>query len=434
MFSRIFSNASSSAQPGTTRPGTIRVVVRAARARGGITPRLTVTGLVALAGLAWASPVRAQAALEFGPFRLVPSLQVREEYDDNVTLSPSNTASDYLTYIMPGLALKLRGATYGANLAYRAEILRYVNQTHLDTVRHSVQADGRVDVGTQLTLTMADELKRTDDFVGGPVPEQTQRVAHYENTLELGGEYRLADRYSIGLDYRFFLISYQEGGPTFTDLDRKDHTIALSLYYQLFPKTSVFVQYAYALVRYDKADASATRDSDAHEGFVGIRGDLTAKTSATVKVGGGIKDFADGSSSTDVLVEGDITYKYREPSAIRLFVARSNTESTFTQNNTIDKFYVATYGGVDVTHQLSPRFGIKLVGLVGTNDYPDVTTVGTKTAKRSDVVYTVGAAIHYDFQRWLAVELAYDRRVRDSNFSDFNYTDNRVRASLVLTF
>ena len=395
-----------------------------------------VLSLAVLGGLGAPSAARAQAALEYGPFRIVPYLSVSEEYDDNVTLAPSGfEESDFITYITPGLGLKLRGPTYGGNLTARVEFLRYAELTGLDTTRYYVTADGRTEVGSQLKLTMADEFAVTNEFVGGPVPTQTDLVQHLSNTFELGGEYRLTERYSVGLDYRFYWIDYLEGGSSFENLSYYDQTIALSLYYQLFPKTAVFAQYAYEWIRYPNGGVSGTRNSDSHQGYLGVRGDLTAKTSAQLKLGYGSQDYTGGFSVPGPLIEGAVIYKYREPSQIRFFITRTTAQSTSpTDNNTRNLYYWNTYGGIDITHQLNPRLAVKVLGLVGTNEYPDPMLQGTQIAKESDLIYLVGAAVHYDFRRWCAIELTFNRRSRDSNFSSLSYDDNRIRLSIILTY
>ena len=116
---------------------------------------------------------------------------------------PDQAESDFYTTLGLGLALKLRGTNYGGNLGGRVDILRYVENTDLDTERYTVFADGRWQLyGGRLALTLAEEFKRTDEFVGGPVPEFTELVEHYENNLEFDAEYRLAEAWSAEVGYR----------------------------------------------------------------------------------------------------------------------------------------------------------------------------------------------------------------------------------------
>jgi hypothetical protein len=389
-------------------------------------------GLLLLAGLGAASPARAQDPLEFGVFRLVPRLQVSGEYNDNVVLAPSDKADDFIWTIGVELGLKARTDIYGGNLSYRADILRYTELTQFDTTRHTAHLDLRAEPGDRLRLSLTEEFRRTDDFVGEPVPELTELSTRHENTLEADVEYRVAERWSAGLGYRFFLIDYLEDD--LSDLSYKDHTVHLTLFYLIVPRLDVLARYDYQITRYDEDEAARTRDSDSHFGWVGLRGELTDITTAQIRAGGSYKDFADGTSSTDLVVAADVVWKYREPSQLRLFVNRTVPESTFTTDNVTDKYYVATYGGVEVTHVFTPQIAVRATGLIGTNEYPDETTLDGQTDARFDWVYSLALALRYDFRRWLAFELGYTLRVRDSNFSDFDYTQNRVKLAVTATW
>ncbi|HEX2500900.1 MAG TPA: outer membrane beta-barrel protein, partial [Methylomirabilota bacterium] len=120
-----------------------------------------------------------QSALEWGPFRLIPTLGLTETFTDNVVLAPpGQEESDFITTIGLGLALKLRGTNYGGNLGGRVDILRYAENTDLDTTRYTAFADGRWELFGRLNLTLVEEFKRTDEFVG-TVPEFTELVDHY---------------------------------------------------------------------------------------------------------------------------------------------------------------------------------------------------------------------------------------------------------------
>jgi hypothetical protein len=395
-----------------------------------------VGGLLAASVLLAPGLASGQALLEYGPFRLVPTLSLTGEYTDNVVLGPpGQEESDFITTIGVGLAVKLRGANYGGNLGGRVDILRYADNDDLDTTRYTVFADGRWELFRRLNLTLTGQFKRTDEFVGGPVPEFTELVEHNEATLELDAEYRVAERWSVGAGYRFYLLDYIDS--TFDNLDYISHTMHVAVYYRIAPRTAVFGRYDYQLIRYDLASAEI-RDSDSHFGWVGLRGDLTAKTSAEVRFGAQYQDFADGTSETDWVAHANVVWKYREPSQVRVFVERSSNQSTFffptPGGPVLDNTYIATYGGVEVAHRWTPRLAVKLFGLVGTNEYPDEVTVGNKTAERLDWTYSAGVGARYDFRRWLAFELGYVFRSRDSNFSQFDYTENRVLASILLTY
>jgi hypothetical protein len=394
-----------------------------------------IAALGALVGawmlLAIPSLARAQGNIEFGPFRLLTQLDLSGEYNDNILLAPRDEKRDFIWTISPGVTIELPGRRLALRLGYRADVIRYTDHDTLDTVDHTVQASAAYTSPAGLKFSLTDEFKHRQGFAGFPVPELTTRVESNENTLRAEGEYQFADRWSAGAHYNWFLVDYTSG-PTFDELDRQDHTIGATLFYRVLPKTSVLGEYEYQIIRYDLARVADDRDSEAHFFKVGVRGDLTAKTSATIKVGYEIKDY-DNPARKDfdgLVVEGEIIWKYRDPSQLRLYGGRANIESTFEENN----FYVANYGGVELRHYLTSVLILTARGLVGTNDYPTVVTIGDETKKRSDTFYEFGLSLRYQIRRWLALEMAYQFLQRDSNFRDFDYTNNRVIGTVHLTY
>ena len=388
-----------------------------------------VCGLVLLALIGLAGPAGAQG-IQLGPFRLVPSLGLSLEYDDNILLTPEDEIDDFIWHITPGITIELPSRRYAIRLGYQADVLRYMDNTDLDTVHHLALADARVDFTFGLGLRLTDRFLITDDFAGFPVPELTERVDRYENTLDAGGEYTLRERFGFDANFRWFMVDYQDD-PEFDQFDRDDYTITGTVFYRVFPKTSVLGELDYVMVRYDIPAVALDRDSDAWRFKVGVKGDLTAKTTALIKVGWEWRDYDNpGREDWDGLIaEGNIVWKYREPSEVRLFGGRANVESLDEGEN----YYISNYAGIEVRHFLSERLLLRVRGLGGVNDYPADETAAN-LAERSDTFFEVGASLRYQMRRWLAFELGYDFLYRDSNFDINDYQANRVKASVLLSY
>jgi hypothetical protein len=105
-------------------------------------------------------------------------------------------------------------------------------------------------------------------------------------------------------------------------------------------------------------------------------------------------------------------------------------ESTFEGPN----YFISNYGGAEVRHFLSERLIWRVGALGGVNDYPEDVTVGARSAERSDTFFEIGTSLRYQIRRWLAVEVGYRFLVLDSNFDEFDYRDNRIKGSVLLTF
>jgi hypothetical protein len=389
--------------------------------------------LVLLGSVGWCRAASAQG-LELGPFRILPSLEFSVEYDDNILLTPDNEIDDFIFHIIPGVMLELPSRKYAVRLGYQADILRYFDNTDLDTVHHSFLADGRVNFPGGLGLRLTDRFLITDDFSGFPVPELTQRVERWENTLDAGADYTVRERYTFDVNYRWFMVDYRDD-PEFDQFDRDDHTIAGTFFYRVFPKTSVLGEVDYNIVRYDQPAVADDRDSDAWRFLVGAKGDITAKTSVLVKVGWEWRDYENpGRDDWDgFIAEGNIIWKYREPSEVRLFGGRANVESLEETRS----YYITNYAGIEVRHFLSERLILRVRGLGGVNDYPEEASVGATTtveAERSDTFFEAGGALRYQMRRWLAFELGYTFLYLDSNIDINDYRDNRVKASVIFSY
>ncbi len=186
------------------------------------------------------------------------------------------------------------------------------------------------------------------------------------------------------------------------------------------------------MVRYDDPAVARDRDSDAWRFWLGVKGDITAKTTVLIKMGWEWKDYENpGREDWDGLVaEANVIWKYREPSEVRVFGGRANVESTFEGTN----YYVTTYGGAEVRHFLSERLILRVRGLGGVNEYPEDVLLGAGSADRTDTFFEAGISLKYQMRRWLAFELGYNYLVNNSNFDEFDYTDNRVKASVLFSY
>jgi len=391
--------------------------------------RAAVLGVALLAMIGPAGPAAAQG-VQLGPFRLLPTLGVSLEYDDNILLTPDDELEDFIWHITPGITVELPSRRYAVRLGYQADVLRYMDNTDLDTVHHLALADARVDSAIGLGLRLTDRFLITDDFAGFPVPEVTERVERWENTLDAGGEYTLRERFAFDANFRWFMVDYRDD-PDFEQFDRDDYTVAGTVFYRVFPKTSVLGEVDYTMVRYDIPSVAADRDSDAWRFLVGVKGDLTAKTTALVKVGWEWRDYDNtGREDWDGLVaEGSIVWKYRDPSEIRLFGGRANVESLDEGEN----YYITNYAGIEIRHFIRERWVLRVRGLGGVNDYPANETADG-LPERSDTFFEVGASLRYQMRRWLAFELGYDFLYRDSDFDINDYQANRVKASVLFSY
>src|SRR5947208_1739955 len=80
------------------------------------------------------SPARGQGNIQLGPFRILTSVDLSGEYNDNILLAPRDEQSDFIWTVAPGISIELPGRRSAFRLGYRADVLRYVDHEDLDTV------------------------------------------------------------------------------------------------------------------------------------------------------------------------------------------------------------------------------------------------------------------------------------------------------------
>ncbi len=367
-------------------------------------------------------------ALDLGEWipglKLSPFLSERVEYQSNVFQTPSHSKDDVVFKTIPGFLADYTFGTHSLSAGYRAEILRYLDLTNQDTVHHFGVAQLRLDFPRTL-LNLRDDFARTSD---PPGTELTGRILSTTNVFKPEAEYRLTQRFALGLNYAWTDVRFDDRAIGAL-IDRDEHRVGASVFWKVVPKGDVFFNYTYGRVIFTTA---TDRNYTDHLIAVGLRGDITSKLSSTLRVGYEIRD-PDSSGQPSfggLFLGGDVTYRPTERTTITLATQRATQESTFGT----DAFYVTTNGTLSVTQQLLTKLSVTARLGGGVNDYSTKQTADGKTAFRHDPFLLAGVLADYDIQPWLRTGVEYTRTSRDSNFPSFRFVDERISGRVTLQF
>src|SRR5262249_55335111 len=166
---------------------------------------------------------------------------------------------------------------YSLSVGYRAEILKWLELTSQDTVHHIAVSQFRADL-PRLLVNVRDDFTRTSD---PPGTELTGRILSTTNVLAPGAEYRLTERFSVGANYAWTRVRFDDEQFAVL-LDRDEHVLGGSVFWKFLPRSDVRLSYSYTKKNFTLA---TDRDVVLHTGIVGLRGDLTAKLSSTFRIG-----------------------------------------------------------------------------------------------------------------------------------------------------
>jgi hypothetical protein len=271
-----------------------------------------------------------------------------------------------------------------------------------------------------LSLEVNDEFSRNYETVDTSVLVAPGEVDRYNSNLFYAIlTYDAGSKLRLRFDYSNFALNYDDQRNVLRN--RVDNSFSTYLFYKLRPKTSLFFEYVFTDIGYTD---DTTLNSKEHNFFLGVEWKITAKSKGSVKAGYGLRDFtASGTNNTNAFIfEGKVEHKFTPKTSLTVTASRRTDET-----NIPSTFFVLT-DEVEVTYQqmvTSKITGSIALGYANESYGADL-TFGALTAKRKDNFYRVSLGLQYEFRKWLKAGISYTHITRDSNFSDFNYSNNTV--------
>jgi Putative beta-barrel porin 2 len=394
-----------------------------ARKRLGRTGSTLLFSLLTLA-LAW-SPAVAVDLGEWVPgLKLTTFLSERVEYETNIFQVPSHSQGDVIFWTIPGIVVDYTAGSHSLSAGYRAEILNYATLTAQNNTHHMFSGQLRLEYPRTL-ITVTDSFARTSEPPGtelsGPIESTT-------NALGLAGQYRLTPTFSVGLSSSWVHQSFDESSIG-NLINRDEYLAGASVFWKVLPKTDLSLNYYHGWTTFTEA---SDRNYTSNGFTVGLNGRLTAKLSSTMFVGYTLQN-ADNSNQVAYsgwVTGGGWTYTPTEKTTISLSTLRATQASTDGSN----PYYVTTSAFLSAGVQVLPKVTVNARLGGGVNDYPTKDTINGKTDWRQDSFGVAGVGITYAIQPWLSVGLDYLRTSRDSNFSSFNFVDERISGRVTVQF
>jgi hypothetical protein len=365
-------------------------------------------------------PFQAGAAgnLHFGALEIHPYVFLEETYNDNIFATPTDTQSDWITTITPGIKLFLPVRMHQFTVEYNAVINTYKDFTSENTTDHKAGAIADFKFGSFLGL------KLSDTYVKGHEARDFSRIGiidKYEtNAASLSGSYQLADRSKVQLDYTRTTWNFE----TDAFRSRDEDLIAAYLFYRFLPKTSAFLEYDFRNIGYDEQanglDNLDNLDNKVNSLFLGLAWDIAANTKGTVKGGYNRKEFtAPGLSGISTWGASiDINHAFSDYTFIKVVGQRAINVADLSGTS----YYVTTGALAELTH----KFTYKISGVVrasySVDDYSNA--IPPDTTVRNDKIMIGGLGLKYQFKDWLEFTLNYNYRDRNSNIDFYDAAEN----------
>ena len=384
--------------------------------------RAIVAGAMSMTTMAAADSFEpADAALVEG-VAIIPTMTLREQYDDNVLNAEADQVDSLVTVLRPAVKVGVGDDISRLGVQYLLEAARYHQSREDDYVDHQLTLGGKHEftarhrLAAGYTFAHGHEERGTGlsegqgDAFSSPIEYDQQRA-----DLTYGFGVRQAV-FNIDAKLNYSDLAYTNFSETTRYRDRDAWRYGLVGYWNLSGRTSLLLDVSQENVRYDTLSAAGnTQDSDVLRAKTGVRWEITGKTSGTARVGWQSKNFDDGQRADFRGFSWDIGAQWspRSYSTVKLEGGREardpDTDGDYIKETTLDLSW---------RHAWLDRFATTLGAGYEGRDYTGV--------DRSDDLYVLQLAADYAFSRWARVAFGYELRDQQSSQAAIEYDKDLV--------
>lgn len=377
-----------------------------------------------------------------------PYISLEESFTDNLFNVDSNTTSNILTTLSPGiwftlprkqiipititphnsapggLALQLDDYDSADKFQLYAlagtDLLFYSEDSDLNTADVTLEGLGRYNMASGLSLQILDRYALGhDEFSVDGATDSNQR--EFQSNIAMAtADWDITEKLRIKSDFSHFYLDYDESFNDF--LNREDNSLDLYAFFNYSPKSSLFVEYKYTDVEYDTAT-----DTDNKQNFYygGVTWLTTEKLSLLFKAGLQQKEYkkqgAGYIDSDNLALDMQILYRFTVKTEATLDMYRLVEESDSSVASEKEVFGVRFKYSQEFTEKITGKFAF----FYENADYNQLIT-----QDRSDDTFEFKPSVQYLFQDWLMGELGYSYETDDSSDDFFDYNTNTVFFSL----
>jgi hypothetical protein len=402
-----------------------------------------------------------------------PSLQVSEEYTDNVYLDDEYKESDFITVISPQISISRNTKISEMQFQYAPAVSLYANNSEYNTLRHSLNGVYSRQLGKQTTLSIRDTFTRSEepyspsDYSPTQADEQIAPEYRYDTTRE-EREPRSVNVLSLGLDHDYgpqnsVSLHYSLGHVWEESEDEEDSTRNtvraavthwfthqwgtevsagytrgefsgesdtydewkgnVSLKHAFTKHLTGFIDYAQTVVDYHGDDA----DYEVYDPGVGVDWVFAQDAYASLRIGYSIRDEDGEDLETGLNFDADIgkSWQLTRRAAFRVSGGRGYEQTSFGGENLGYTEY--TQARAALSYALAKFTDSSLSLSYRRNKYTD------EDPERRDNVYSFTGGVSHLLTKSIAAGLSYTYRMVDSNINEEEYTENRVMLSLTFT-
>jgi len=325
--------------------------------------------------------------------------------DSNIGYASENELDDLIVEIRPGFELLAGNPQTGADFLLTASygIRKYMDFDEYDSELPAIVAEGNFQSAKSETAVYASYIESQGENrrINNPGVVLETAVAR----VGLNSEISPTEKSSIAAG-----VSYSDTNRDSNGADYSDFSVPVNYYYLATEKLDAGFGYRY---RNSSVDTSSIGDRTSHFLNVGLRGELSPKMVADVKVGFQTTDIDGGDSVDGLALDGKLTFMANEKSSMDLMVSKDLAVGF--GGEVIDNFVTAVSGNYKFTEAFT---GSAMLSF-GSDSF--------ESSDREDdyTVFQIGAS--YTPVYYMSIEAAYMMLDNDSNTGSLDFSKNTMK-------
>jgi len=360
---------------------------------------------------------------------LLPGVKLNVENNSNIYSTEDNEQSDTITRLTPSLNLLGDFGKTQAGVYYQAEKGVYSADGDDDYLDQKLNAGVSHEISSRQEISATASYNDAHDDRGAGTVEGNAAAAidpdEYEE-VTAGLEYLYGADSAVG-NVTAYVDSYQKRysnneqfGTENRDHNKLNFGAILSL--TSSPDHEVILEARQTNISYEENSAIAeAREGKEQRLLVGMRWDLTGKTTGEVKVGRSARFFDESSVSSNVRLawEANLTWQPMTYSTVAISSAQSSKET-----NGAGDYIANTFTSASWDHEFSTYYSAGLVASLSSDVYV------SDADDREDDLVSYGVNGTYSPMPSVDVTLSYTQSERTSNINEFEYDKQVVNLGL----
>lgn len=333
-----------------------------------------------------------------GADKIDTTLEVKEEYNDNVFLTDNNEKEDFITTARPGLLFSRDEERYDASLTGYWNFISYSDNDELNSVDHDYT--GRFScLPTETTKLegsanyLKDSRPDRDLDVTGEVLDATTRE---RERYQLSGEWSVTEKSGVGADYSYYEDDYDEIGTS----SYYAHIAGLGYSYDLsqhFPNTIGQLSFGYGKYEFNSSSV------DNYVVTAGFDKEISELWKLSLSAGPRFTSTESGAAATqkndDVGASGKAALTYKGETSTVTFEAAHEIEASSGRNGTVERTSLRVDTDRRFTEEWRAGFGASY--------FKNKTDADISTLRVNEHNYRVQPRLTYSFNPELFAELSY---------------------------